>query len=106
MALLIMRPRSRTGVMKRSDVEVGGMNSAETLAANEAIWSHYLRSQTHSWLDPLGLIRRSSVGGEVAEANASRIAGFLGAIATGPFARLYRDKATAAPGEGAAGLST
>jgi hypothetical protein len=84
----------------------GGMNAAETLAANEAIWSHYLRSQPHSWLDPLGLIGRSSVSGEVTEASASRIAGFLSAIAADPFERLYNDKATAASGEGAAGLRT
>jgi hypothetical protein len=87
-------------------VKGGGMNPTETLEANEAIWSHYLRSQTHSWLDPLGLLGRSSVGREVLDADASRIAGFLSAIAAGPFARLYNDKATAASGEGAAGLRT
>ena len=82
------------------------MNATETLAANEAIWSHYLRSQKRSWLDPLGLLGRSSVGREVLEADASRIAGFLSAIAEGPFVRLYDDKAKAAPGEGADGRRT
>jgi hypothetical protein len=42
----------------------------------------------------------------VAVASASRIAGFLSAIAAGPFAWLYNHKATAASGEGAAGLGT
>jgi hypothetical protein len=82
------------------------MNEAETLAANEAIWSHYLRSREHSRVDPLGLLGRSSVGREVLDANASRIAGFLSAVAAGTFARLYNDRAAAASGEGAAGLRT
>jgi hypothetical protein len=80
------------------------MNEAETLAANEAIWSHYLRSHGHSWIDPLGLLGRSSVGRDVVDANASRIAGFLSAVATGPFAGLYDDKAAPASSDGAAGL--
>jgi hypothetical protein len=82
------------------------MNAAETLAANEAIWSHYLQSQKHSWVDPLGLLGRSSAGREVLDADAFGIAGFLSAIAAGPFEWLYDDKATAASGEGAAGLRT
>jgi hypothetical protein len=80
------------------------MNAAETLAANEAIWSQFLRSHANSWLDPLGLMGRSFVGDEVSEANASRIAGFLSAIAEGPLTRLYEDRATAASGDGANGL--
>jgi hypothetical protein len=80
------------------------MNDTETLAANEAIWSHYLRSHTRSWIDPLGLFGRSSAGREVLDANAAGIAGFLNAIAAGPFARLYDQRATAALGEGADGL--
>ena len=77
------------------------MNAAETLAANEAIWSHYLRSQPRSWLDPLGLFSRSSVANDVAEANASRIAAFLDATTSGTIAWLYRDKEVAASAEGA-----
>ena len=82
------------------------MNAEETLAANEAIWSQYFRSRNRSWLDPLGLFGRSSVGDEVADGNASRIAGFLHLTATGTFARLYDRKTTPASGEGAAGLRT
>jgi hypothetical protein len=101
-----MWARSKTELVRRLVVEGGGVNASETLAANEAIWSHYLRSRGRSWLDPLGLLGRSSVGREVSDANASRIAGFLSTIAAGPFAQLYDDKATAASGEGAAGLRT
>jgi hypothetical protein len=82
------------------------MNANDTLAANEAIWSHYLRSQGRSWLDPLGLLGRSWLSRDVVDTNAGRIAAFLDAIAAGTFARLYDEKAAPASGEGAAGLRT
>jgi hypothetical protein len=87
-------------------MEGRAMNADDTLAANEAIWSHFLRSQDRSWLDPLGLLGRPSVSLEILDANAGRIAGLLSAIAAGPFARLYDEKAAPASGEGAAGLPT